>query len=195
MHIRYTGVRWRKTNGKTEPKTTSFSADCGSCLSQCCGLWYISLLMKLMDRQSVEFLAFIQPVVIQQWSFLPILSLWNAKFSLLLVPGKYSYAFSQQPSWKVPPCCRQIAYVSPLRMHGELSERGLLHSCNVWRVDWGGGGGGDQKVYIREVNDKCFCQLIKAYICELSHFHEHTITNVIVTFVHDLITTSNHACI
>ena len=35
--------------------------------------------------------------------FSPILSPWNARFSILLVLGKYSSALGQQPSWHVPP--------------------------------------------------------------------------------------------
>ena len=65
--------------------TISFSAYWGSISSQC-QLHYFALLLKLKDTHSAEFLAFIQPVVIQQWSFPPILSPWNVRFSLLLVP-------------------------------------------------------------------------------------------------------------
>ena len=74
-----------------------------------------------INRHSLQYLAFIWPVVTQQWSFPPILSPWNARFSLL-VPGKYSYALRQQPSWCVPPYFQQIVYASPLRTCEDLSE-------------------------------------------------------------------------
>ena len=47
---------------------------------------------------------------------------WNARFLLLVVLGKYSYSLGQQPSWRVPPYFRQIAYTSPLRVREDLSE-------------------------------------------------------------------------
>ena len=79
----------------------------GSLSSQRHGIRYFAFLLKLNDRRFAEFLAFIRPVVqwifTRQWSFVPILSPWNARFSLLLVLGKYSYALGQQPSWRVPP--------------------------------------------------------------------------------------------
>ena len=75
-----------------------------------------------INRHSLQYLDFIWPVVTQQWSFPPILSPWNARFSLLLVPGKYSYALRQQPSWCVPPYFQQIVYASPLRTCEDLSE-------------------------------------------------------------------------
>ena len=51
------------------------------------------------------------------------MSPWNARFSILLVPGKYSYALGQQPSWRVPPYFPQVAYASPLRMREDWSQR------------------------------------------------------------------------
>ena len=62
------------------------------------GIRYFAFLLKLNDRRSAGFLAFIRPLVqwiIQQLSFASILSPWNARFSLLLVLGKYSYALGQ----------------------------------------------------------------------------------------------------
>ena len=96
----------------------------GSFSSQCRGIRYFAFLLKLNDQCSVWFLAFIRPVVqwiTRQWIFAPILSPWNARFSLLLVLGKY-YAFGQQPSWRVPPYFRQISHTSPLCMRKNLSE-------------------------------------------------------------------------
>ena len=92
------------------------------------GIWYFAFLLKLNDRRSAGFLAFIRPVV--QWSFAPNLSPWNARFSLLLVLGKYSYATGQQPSWRVPPYFRQISHASPLLMRENLSERGLISALS-----------------------------------------------------------------
>ena len=48
--------------------------------------------------------------VLDPWSFPPILSPWNARFSLLLavVPGKYSYVLGQQPSWCIPPASGKL---------------------------------------------------------------------------------------
>ena len=100
-----------------------------SFLSQRCGIRYFAFLLKLNDRRFAGFLAFIWPVVqwiTRQWSFVPNLSPWNARFSLLLVLGKYSYALRQQPSWRVPPYFRQISHASLLCMLKNLSERGLL---------------------------------------------------------------------
>ena len=95
-------------------------------LSQCHGIRYFAFLLKLNDRCFMGFLAFIRPVVrwiTRQWSFVPTLSPWKARFSLLLVLGKYSYAFSLQPSWRVPHYFRQTSHASPLNMHENLSER------------------------------------------------------------------------
>jgi len=77
-----------------------------------------------ISRRFTEFLAFIWSGVTRRWSFQPILLLWNARFSLLLVPAKYSYALSQQPSWHVPSYFWQIDYASPCAKI--LSGRGLL---------------------------------------------------------------------
>ena len=99
----------------------------GSFLSRRHGIRYFALLLKLNDRRFAGFLTFIRPVVqwiTQQWSFAPVLSPWNVRFSLVL--GKYSYALGQQPSWHVPSCFRQISYASPLHMCKNLSERGLF---------------------------------------------------------------------
>ena len=90
---------------------------------------YFALLLKLKDRCSVEFLAFIWPEV--QWItwqsfFPPILLPGNARFSRLLVSGKYSCALSQQPTWRLPPYLRQITCASPLHMYKDLSGRGLF---------------------------------------------------------------------
>ena len=85
--------------------------------------------LKLKDRHSAEFLACIQPVVqwiTRQWSFPAMLSPWNARFSLLVVLGKYSYVHGQQPSRRVPPYFRQIEYARPLRMREDLSARGQI---------------------------------------------------------------------
>ena len=49
----------------------------------------------------------------------------KCKVSLLLVPGKYSYALGQLPADVFPPYFRQISHASPLRMRENLSERGL----------------------------------------------------------------------
>ena len=76
--------------------------------------------------------------ITRQWSFVPTLSPWNARFSLLLVLGKYSYAFSLQPSWRVPHYFRQTSHASPLNMRENLSERGLLiwqHSSSMCLTD------------------------------------------------------------
>ena len=123
------GARWRKTkrknnNNKTKQKT-SFSSDWGSFSSQR-GLRYFALFLKLMDRRSVKFMAFIRPVV--QWitrqrSFASILSPWNTRFSPLLVPGKYSYALGQQPSWRVT---LTFTRQSIRRTRENLNERGLF---------------------------------------------------------------------
>ena len=107
----------------------------GSFSSQCCGIRYFAFLLKLNDRRSVEFLAFIRPVVqwiTWQWSFGLILLPWNAWFSLLLVLGKYSYMLGQQPSWHVPPYFWQISHASPLHMPENLSERGLFPCVFSW---------------------------------------------------------------
>ena len=116
----------------------------GSFSSQRRGIRYFAFLLKLNDRHFVGFLAFIWPVVqwiTWQWSLAPILSPWNARFSLLLVLGKYSYAISQQPSWHVPPYFRQISHASPLLMCENLSERGhldlyCLHCAQGLIVKW-----------------------------------------------------------
>ena len=100
----------------------------GSFLSQRCGIRYFALLLKLNDRHFAGFLAFIWPVVqwiTQQWPFAPILSPWNARFSLVL--GRYSYALGQQPSWHVPPCFQQISHTSPLHMCKNPKWKGSIH--------------------------------------------------------------------
>ena len=71
----------------------------GSFLSQHRRIWHFAFLLKLNDRCFAGFLAFIQPVVqwiTRQWSFALILSPWNARFSLLLVLGKYSYEWMNE---------------------------------------------------------------------------------------------------
>ena len=80
-----------------------------------------------LNRHSLQYLAFIWPVFTQQWSFPPTLLPWNVRFALLLVPGKYSYALGQQPSWCIPPYFQQIVCASSLCMYEDLSEteRGL----------------------------------------------------------------------
>ena len=132
MHSRYTWIRWGGGGGggnKRKRTKTSFSTDTvgrGSFSSQRRGIRYFAFLLKLNDRRFAGFLAFIRPVVqwiTRQGSFAPILSPWNARFSLLLVLGKYSYALGQQPSWRVPPYFRQFSLASPLRMRENLSER------------------------------------------------------------------------
>ena len=88
-----------------------------------------------MTKRSAEFLPFIWPVVqwiIRQWSFAPILSPWNARFSLLVVLSKYSYALGQQPNRRVPSYFRHILHASPLRIRENLSERGLTVKCEVF---------------------------------------------------------------
>ena len=139
MHSRYTWIRWRKkrenNNKKQQRKNTktSFSTDWAGDHSRVSAAEYdiFAFLLKLNDRRFAGFLAFIRPVVqwiTRQWSSEPILSPWNARFSLLLVLGKYSYALGQQPSWCVPPYIRQIVHASPLRMRENLNERGLFKS-------------------------------------------------------------------
>ena len=52
----------------------------------------------------------------------------------VLVPGKYSYTLSQQPSLSVPPYFLQIAYASLLCMHEDLSERGLSKVAFTFKI-------------------------------------------------------------
>ena len=107
----------------------------GSFSNQRCRIQYFAFLLKLNDRRSVEFLAFIRPVVqwiTWQWSFALILSPWNARLSLLLVLGKYSYTLGQQLSWHVPPYFWQISHASPLHMPENRSEKGLFPCVFSW---------------------------------------------------------------
>ena len=91
---------------------------------------YVTLLFTETKWQTFRgILAFIRPEVqsiTRQWSYAPILSPSNARFSLLLVLGKYSYTLGQQPSWRVPLYLRLISHASPLRMREKLSDRGLI---------------------------------------------------------------------
>ena len=101
-------------------------------------VWY-AFLLKLNDRRFAGFLAFIRPVhhwITQQWSFAPILSPWNARFSLLLVLGKYNYAIGQQPSWRVPPYFRQISPASPLRMRENINSINNVIQRSRVRPGW-----------------------------------------------------------
>ena len=127
MHSRYAGVRWRRKKKIILNRLLSFP-------SQYRWRYFVLfrvLLLKLKDRRSSEFLAFIRPVgqwITRQWSFPPILWPWNARFSLLLVLGKQLCA---RPATQLP-CCpllpanhvrQSIAHARKFKSQGSIPVR------------------------------------------------------------------------
>ena len=129
MHSRYAGVRWRREI--FFPISTDRYHSRASQHRWRYFVLFSVLLLKLKDRRSSEFLAFIRPVgqwITRQWSFPPILLPWNAWFSLLLVLGKLLCA---RPATQLT-CCpllpanrvrQSIAHARKFKSKGSIPVR------------------------------------------------------------------------
>ena len=114
-----------KKKEKQKQNKTSFPTDRGSFSSQR-RLRYFALSLKLKDTRSAEFLAFVRPVV--QWISDQSTHLVAVKCEVFTTASTRETRLCVRPATQQTRCpyFRQIAYATPLRMRGDLNERGLL---------------------------------------------------------------------